>query len=90
MRALISQVFFAAIAASACAQTQPASVMQKPPAAVSAQRFAVPAVEATHMPPHGYSAEARRVADCLATYPSYDHRTDRIEVSPGESRRCPL
>jgi hypothetical protein len=91
MRGLFCRaLILCAVGASACAQTQPAPVTAQTPVAVSAQRFAVPAVETTHLAPHGYSEEARRIADCLATYPGYDHRTDQIEVSPGVNRRCPL
>jgi len=91
MHGLFSKAVIAsAVGASACAQTPPTRAPAQPPAAVSAQRFAVPAVETTHLAPQGYSDEARRIADCLATYPGYDHRTDQIEVSPGVNRRCPL
>ena len=91
MRGLVCQALIAtAVGAAACAGTEPAPPSARPPAAVSAQRFAVPAVEATHLAPHGYSDEARRIADCLASFPSYDYRTDRIEVGRGETRRCPL
>ena len=85
MRGTFCKVLIAGVAgASACAQPQQ-------PAPVAAQRFAVPAAESTRPPPpQGYSQEARRIADCLATYPGYDHRTDRIEVRPGVTRRCPL
>jgi hypothetical protein len=90
MRGSISLALVGAAGAWACAQTPPAPLAARPPAAVSAQRYATPANETTHLAPHGYSAEARRVADCLASYPGYDLRTDQIEVSPGVNRRCPL
>lgn len=60
------------------------------PAAVSVQRYATPAAETERAPAHGYSADARRIADCLASYPNYDVRRDRIEVQPGVTRPCPL
>ncbi|WP_133254320.1 hypothetical protein [Phenylobacterium deserti] len=61
---------------------------QRRPVAVSAERFAQPAayVESGH----GYSERARRISDCLATYPNYNWRTDRIQVRPGVTRRCEL
>jgi hypothetical protein len=70
---------------AACAQldAQPTH----PPAAVSVQRYAKPATET---PEAGYSDQARRLADCLASYPNYDYRTDLYEARPGEPRRCPL
>jgi hypothetical protein len=39
----------------------------------------------------GYSAKARRMTACLASYPGvYDPRTDLIRVRPGVTRRCVL
>lgn len=61
-----------------------------PPAAVSAQRFATPAAETARAPPVGYAPDARRIADCLASFPGYDYRTDRMETGPQAGRRCPL
>lgn len=80
-------------AAWAEVEPAPASAARPPaqaPAATSAQRYGQPVAETTRPAQKGYSAEARRVADCLATYPGYDHRTDRIQVSPGVTRPCPL
>jgi hypothetical protein len=59
-------------------------------AAVSAQRFAVDASARTPALGHGYSAKSLRIADCLATYPGYDPKTDRVAVRPGVSKRCAL
>lgn len=71
----------------ACAQE---AVSVRPPAAVSVERYARPAAATAPDDQHGYSADARRMADCLASYPNYDARTDRLEVRPGETRPCPL
>lgn len=79
MRALVSAVLFCA--AAACAEG---------PGAPAAQSFGSPAAATAHAPPHGYSDAARRHADCVATYPGYDPRTDAYEVRPGVTRRCPL
>ncbi len=39
----------------------------------------------------GYSAKARRMTACLASYPGvYDPRTDLVRVRPGVTRRCSL
>jgi hypothetical protein len=38
----------------------------------------------------GYSDPSRRIVDCAASFPGYDHRTDLYEVRPGETQRCPL
>ncbi len=52
------------------------------------------AVKATYDGPSfnvGYSAKARRMAACLASYPGvYDPRTDLIRVRPGVTRHCGL
>ena len=74
----------------ACAEEAAAPIAGHPPAAVSVQRYATPAAETTGAAPTGYSADARRLADCLASYPNYDYRTDRFELSPGVTRPCPL
>ncbi|CAN7236672.1 hypothetical protein LJR219_000911 [Phenylobacterium sp. LjRoot219] len=68
-------------AAAACAET---------PGALEAQSYGAPAAATAQAPPHGYSDAARRHADCVATYPGYDPRTDTYEVRPGVTRRCPL
>ncbi len=85
------QLFFVVMAVSAFATTyHPAMAADAgKPAAVSAERYGV---KASYSAPaeHGYSAEARRITDCLATYRTYDVRTDRVEVRPGVSRRCSL
>jgi hypothetical protein len=59
------------------------------PVAVPAQGFAAPAA-ATAQAEQGYSAPERRLADCLATFPGYDYRTDQIPAGPGVTRRCPF
>jgi hypothetical protein len=67
-------------AAAACAET---------PGALQAQSYGAPAAAAVGSQ-HGYSDAARRHADCVASYPGYDPRTDTYEVRPGVTRRCPL
>ena len=51
-------------------------------------------VKATYQGPAfdiGYSARARRMTACLASYPGvYDPRTDLIRLRPGVTRRCSL
>jgi hypothetical protein len=88
---ILRAVSAAAIAMlGACAEEAAAPVAGRPPAAVSVQRYARPAVETTDGGTTGYSADARRLADCLASYPNYDYRTDRFELRPGVTRPCPL
>jgi hypothetical protein len=58
--------------------------------AASADRYASGASYRGPTVGHGYSAQARRIADCLATHRNYDPRIDRIRVAPGVTRRCGL
>lgn len=60
------------------------------PAARAADRFGTQASYRAAPRGHGYSAQARHVADCLATYRRYDPGTDRVLVRPGVTRRCGL
>lgn len=71
-----------AAATAACAETSTS-------AAIGAQSYGSPA-SAVVGGQTSYSDEARRHADCVATYPGYDPRTDTYEVRPGVTRRCPL
>ena len=73
-------LFVCATAVAACAETS---------GALQAQSYGAPA-SAVVSAQHGYSDAARRSADCIATYPGYDPRTDTYEVRPGVTRRCPL
>jgi hypothetical protein len=60
------------------------------PAARSAEAYAVQASYRGALEEKGYSRQARRVADCLATYPgAYDPKTDRVRVGV-QTRRCDL
>lgn len=58
--------------------------------AVSVDRYAAPATYRGTQLEIGYSAKARRMADCLASYKGYDPRLDRVVVKPGVTRPCPL
>lgn len=85
--AALAVSLFALGAQSATAQTR------EPQArliAVSVQRYATPATYAGPQLEIGYSAKARRMADCLATYKGYDPRLDKVVVRPGVTRACPL
>ncbi|HVI32792.1 hypothetical protein [Phenylobacterium sp.] len=63
---------------------------RKAETAQAAQHFAQAASYRGPVMSHGYSARARRIADCLATYPGYNPKTDRVVVRPGVTRRCEL
>jgi hypothetical protein len=59
--------------------------------AVSADSFAVSAIHHGQALDVGYSAETRRVAACLTSYPgAYDPRTDLVRLTSGMTRRCAL
>ena len=60
------------------------------PAARSAEAYGVQTSYRGPPAEKGYSLRARRVADCLATYPGvYDPRTDRVRIGD-QTRRCDL
>ena len=75
-------------AASQAAAAEPVGRLQ--PRAISVQRYAANAEYRTPSKGHGYSREARHVADCLASHPGYDPKLDIIKVKPGVVRRCML
>ena len=58
--------------------------------AVSADRYAIQADYQSPSRGLGYSWQARRAADCLATYRNYDPKTNLISVAPGIVRKCDL
>ncbi|HEY8572139.1 hypothetical protein [Phenylobacterium sp.] len=82
----------AALAAASLAPAANAGERPKPQqvSAISVDDRAVPASYRGPTVGHGYSARARRIADCLATYPNYDPKSDRVKVAPGVTRRCAL
>ena len=74
---------------SFAAQAHP--VAKSAPAAASAERHGAPASYRSPGPGRGYSAQARHIADCLATYhKSYDPQTDKVALRGGATRRCAL
>lgn len=83
---LILTTLAVAAPAAAVEKTPPAKAESAP----AAQRFAQPASHRGPVMSHGYSARARRIADCLATYPGYDPKSDRVVVRPGVTRPCAL
>jgi hypothetical protein len=82
-----------AVAAAATEKPKPAPPpaphSQAPPPATAGQYGAQTAYRAP-TPGHGYSAQSRHMADCLATYPGYDPSRDRIVDAGGATRRCEL
>jgi hypothetical protein len=84
---VLGSLVLAAPQANAAAQGRAAA--QKI-SAVSAERYGAQASYRGPALEHGYSARALRIADCLATYPGYDPKSDRVTVRPGVTRRCAL
>jgi hypothetical protein len=83
----VSAAVLALISISAQAKETP----KRPQAgAASAERYGVAASYRTPSAGRGYSARARHMADCLATYRSYDPNTDKVVLRSGVSRRCGL
>jgi hypothetical protein len=82
-----------AVAAAAKEPPKPASPpaphgQPQPPR--TAGQYGAPTAFRGSTPGHGYSAQSRHMADCLATYPGYDPSRDRIVDATGASRRCEL
>jgi hypothetical protein len=83
-----------AVAAAATETPKPASPppaphsQPQPPRA--AGQYGAPTAYRASPPGHGYSAQSRHMADCLATYPGYDPSRDRIVDANGATRRCEL
>ena len=90
MRSMLCAALTVAAATSITAGAEAAPHMGAQ-GAPSAQAYATPA---TYQGPAfniGYSAKARRMTACLASYPGvYDPRTDLVRVRPGVTRRCSL
>jgi hypothetical protein len=80
----------ALVALCACAQSASETAESGTPAAASAQGYGAPTSAVGQTPQQGYSTEARRLADCAASFPNYDYRTDSYQPSPGVIHRCPL
>jgi len=51
------------------------------------------AIQATYTGPQlevGYSSSTRRIADCLASFPGYNPKTDYVWSRSGPKQRCKL
>ena len=59
-------------------------------AANSADRYAVQASYTGPQLDVGYSSSTRRIADCLASFPGYNPKTDLIWSRSGPKQRCKL
>ena len=91
MRAYASTALIAAatlIAASV--QAQPAVPARVQLAANAVTSYAVQAAYTGPQLNVGYSVSARRIADCLASFPGYNPKTDMIWSRSAPKQRCPL
>jgi len=91
MREIVSTALIAGAVAlvTTAAQAAPKDVPHQQFAAAAARY----GVQASYTGPQlevGYSAGARHIADCLASFPGYDPRTDLIRSPSGAVQRCSL
>lgn len=89
MRIVLSTALIAA------ATLMAASVQAEPAARVQliANSIASYGVQAAYTGPQlvvGYSTSTRRIADCLASFPGYNPKTDMIWSRSAPKQRCPL
>lgn len=90
MRAAATTALILATLMAASVQAQPAG-----PARVQFAANAVTshAVQAAYTGPQlvvGYSTSSRRIAECLASFPGYNPKTDMIWSRSAPRQRCPL
>ena len=79
------------LCAALAVATLGAAGAQAAPKAASIEAYATKAIYDGPAFNVGYSAKARRMTACLASYPGiYDPRTDLVRVRPGVTRRCAL
>ena len=86
---LIAAAALAAATTAQAAPKEPASGRQQ----IAANSVDRPAIPATYIGPQlevGYSTSTRRIADCLASYPGYNPKTDLIWSRSGPKQRCKL
>ena len=85
---LIAGAVALAAATAQAAPKEPARGQQV--AANSVERHVI---QATYTGPQlevGYSSSTRRIADCLASFPGYNPKTDLIWSRSGPKQRCKL
>ena len=89
-------LFFLSTAVVAAATLMAASAQAEPPPArvqLIANSVAPYSVPAAYTGPQlvvGYSTSTRRIADCLASFPGYNPKTDMIWSRTAAKQRCPL
>ena len=91
MRATILLVAGAMALTAAAAQAAPKEPARNQQfAAVSAARYGLQASYTGPTLDVGYSSSTRRIADCLASFPGYNPKTDFIWSRSGPKQRCKL
>lgn len=85
---LIAGALALAAATAQAAPKDPARGQQM--AANSAERHAIQASYTGPQLEVGYSSSTRRIADCLASFPGYNPKTDFIWSRSGPKQRCKL
>jgi len=93
MRVPVSTLVIAAAVALAAATAQAAPKEPARGQQVAANSVGRYAVQATYTGPQlevGYSSSTRRIADCLASFPGYNPKTDQIWSRSGPRQRCKL
>ena len=93
MRASVSTFLIAGAVALTAASAQAAPKAPAPAREVAASAAAHYGVQASYTGPQlnvGYSRSTRRIADCLASFPGYNPKTDLIWSRSGPKQRCKL
>jgi hypothetical protein len=93
MREIVSTALIVGAVALLATAAQAAPRDVQPPQQLAAASAARYGVQASYTGPQlevGYSAGARHIADCLASFPGYNPRTDQIRSPSGAVQRCRL
>jgi len=93
MRVPVSTLLIAGAVALAAASAQAAPKEPARGQVIAANSVGRYAIQATYTGPQlevGYSTSTRRIADCLASFPGYNPKTDLIWSRSGPKQRCKL
>ncbi len=93
MRVSVSTLAIAAAMAFGAATAQAASKDPARGQQMAANSVERHAIQASYTGPQldiGYSSSTRRIADCLASFPGYNPKTDLIWSRSGPKQRCRL
>ena len=91
MRAVLSTTLIAAaVLVASAVQAEPAPPARVQLAANSVTSYSVQAAYTGPQLEVSYSTSTRRIADCLASFPGYNPKTDMIWSRTSPKQRCPL